>query len=138
MIIALTMGIILPTSYLFFRYSSESNVQILNSQINQIGKDIIDTSENVYFSGAGSKIVLTVNMPESVVDIYIIDNRELVFNVTTSIGQVETVFFSDIKITSSSCQNEVCSLREISGIGLKKIKLESLSSGNQVLISKFQ
>ena len=136
MIIALTLGIMVPTAYIFFQYSTESNTKILDSQINQIGRSIIDTAETVYFSGQNSKIVLQLNMPESVNDINIINNRELVFNVATDIGEGEAVFFSSINITSSDCQGSICSLAEIAGSGLKKIKFQSYNNGNQVLISR--
>lgn len=135
MIIALTLGIIIPTTYLFFRYSTESNTKILDSQINQIGRSMIDTAESVYFSGESSKIVLELNMPESVNGVYIIDNRELVFNTTTELGENEAVFFSLVNITSSNCQGSTCSLSEIASLGIKKIKFQSYNN-NQVLISK--
>ncbi|MBI2208070.1 hypothetical protein HYU50_01090 [Candidatus Woesearchaeota archaeon] len=139
MIIALTLAIIVPATYLFFRYTSESNTQILDSQISQMGRGMIDTAENVYFSGQNSKIVLQFNMPESVNDIYIIGNRELVFNITTAIGENEAVFFSSVNITSSlsNCQGERCSLSEIADLGLNKISFQSYNNGKQVLISKY-
>ena len=136
MIIALTLGIMVPTTYLFFRYGSESNVKVIDSQINQIGRAIIDTAETVYFSGESSKVILQLNMPENVQDIYIIYERELVFNLTTTIGESEAVFFSSVNITSSDCLNEICSLREIAGVGAKKIKIESVNNGKEVLITK--
>ena len=136
MIIALTLAIIVPTAYLFFRYSSESNVQLIDSQINQIGRNMIDTAESVYFSGEGSKIVLEMNMPESVGDVYILGNRELVFNLTTITGVNEAVFFSNVNLTSAACQDQQCSLSELAGVGLKKVKFQSITNGKQVLISK--
>ena len=136
MIIALTLGIIVPTAYIFFQYSTESNTKILDSQINQIGRSMIDTAETVYFSGQNSKIVLQLNMPESVNTINIINNRELVFNVTTDIGGGEAVFFSSVSIASPTCLGSTCSLAEIAGSGLKNIKFQSYNNGNQVLISK--
>ena len=66
MIMALVLGIIVPTAYLLFQSASESSVQILYSQISQIGKSIIDTAEAVFFSGEGAKIVLEVNMPKGI------------------------------------------------------------------------
>src|SRR3989338_411690 len=98
MIIALTLGIIVPTTYLFFRYSAESNIKIIDSQINQIGRSMIDTAENVYFSGEGAKIVLEVNMPKEVEDINIIARRELVFKIISQIGATESVFFSSSSV----------------------------------------
>ena len=131
MIIALTLGIIVPTSYLFFRYSSESNVQIVDVQVTQIGRNIIDTAESVYYSGEGSKIVLEINMPENVEDVYIIADRELVFKVITELGETEIVFFSDIDIIIA----EDGDLTDIAGVGRKKVEIQS--DGNQVLIGKF-
>tara|TARA_B100000315_G_scaffold90846_1_gene83476 strand:+ start:501 stop:938 length:438 start_codon:yes stop_codon:yes gene_type:complete len=131
MIIALTLGIIVPTSYLFFRYSSESNVQIVDVQVTRIGRNIIDTAETVYFSGESSKIVLEINMPENVEDVYIIADRELVFKVITELGETEIVFFSDIDITIA----EDGDLTDIAGVGRKKVEIQS--DGNQVLIGKF-
>jgi len=123
MIIALTLGIIVPTAYLFFRYSSESNVQIVDSQIIQIGRSIIDTAQSVYFSGEGSKIILEVNMPKNVDDIYILANRELVFETTSEFGQNEAVFFSNVNILITE---GVGDLSSIAGSGLKKIRIRAI------------
>ena len=62
-LIGLTLGIILPTTYLFFRYSSQSNEQIIDSQLNQVGNSIMDTAEIVYYSGKDSKIILELKVP---------------------------------------------------------------------------
>ncbi len=147
MIIALVLGIIVPTTYLFFRYSSESNVQIVDIQVTQIGRNIIDTAESVYFSGESSRIVLELNMPENVVDAYILANRELVFKISSEIGESEAVFFSSVSIPITSddilvdCTNGIkCDLSGIAGFGLKKVKIEAIddgSGGTEVLIEKF-
>jgi hypothetical protein len=136
MIVALTLMIIVPTTYLFFRYSSESNIKVIDSQLNQIGRIMVETAETVYFSGDGSKIVIELNMPENVNDINILSNRELVFNVTTNIGETESVFFSKANISSSNCQGEVCKLESVFGPGVNKIKFQSYNEGEQVLITK--
>ena len=136
MIVALTVAIIVPMTFLFFRYSAESNVKILDSQINQIGRSMVDTAESVFFSGEDSKIVLELNMPDNVNDVYIIDERELIFNVITILGDNEVVFFSDVNITSNSCLDEICSLTEIATSGLKKVRFLSVNEGKEILISK--
>jgi hypothetical protein len=143
MIIALTLGIIVPTTYLFFRYSVQSNTEIVDAQINQIGRTIMDTAETVYFSGESSKIVLELNMPKNVVDAYILANRELVFRINSEIGESEAVFFSTtgIPIVSNQCAGTRCELAEITGFGLNTIKIESVSDGSggtEVLIEKFE
>mgnify|MGYP001101391779 FL=1 len=134
MIIALTLGIIVPTSYLFFRYSSESNIQIVDAQLTEIGRTIIDTAESVYFSGTGSKIVLEINMPKSVYDVEILGNKELVFRLFSEIsatGESEVVFFSSIPIAESG------DLTSIAGSGMKKIRIMAVpdqSGGTEAII----
>jgi len=142
MVIALVLGIIVPVTYLFFNYTSGSNIEIVDAQVNRIGRNIIDTAESVYYSGEGSKIVLEINMPENVMAVSIMKNRELVFNIITELGETEIVFFSsvDIPITSddllAACvDNGNCDLSSLAGSGLKKVKIES--DGTKVLIGKF-
>lgn len=131
LVIALVMGLIVPITYLFFNYTSGSNIEIVDAQVNQIGRSIIDTAESVYYSGEGSKIVLEISMPENVEDVYILSNRELVFEMSTKIGETEVVFFSSVDIPIA----EDGDLTEIAGFGIKKVKIES--EGTQVLIGKF-
>jgi len=139
MIIALTLGIILPTTYLFFQYASESNDQILDAQINKIGRSIVDTAGSVFYFGKDAKIVLEINMPKNVNDINIIDKRELVFNIDTQIGETEMVFFSSVDIISNLPQAPVCrfdgncELKDISGAGSKKVKITTIEDPNDPL-----
>lgn len=137
MIIALVLGIIVPTTYLLFRTASESNVQILYSQINQIGNNIIDTAKIVFFSGEGAKIVLEVNMPKGITNAEILANRELVFDIVSELGTTESVFFSPITIpiisddlTADCVKNGNCDLSDLTGEGLKRINIEVIDSGS--------
>src|SRR3989338_3289415 len=133
MIIALVLGIIVPTAYLLFRTTSESNAQILYSQINQIGNKIIDTAETVFFSGEVAKIVLDINMPEGITNAEILANRELVFDIVSELGATEAVFFSSTTIpiisddTTADCiNNGNCGLSDLAGEGLKRINIEAI------------
>lgn len=135
LVVALTLVIIVPTSYIFYNYSKESSEELTDAQIIKIGRSIVDASESIFFSGQGSKTVLELNIPENVNSVVIIDGIELVFNVTTNTGVSEFAFFSAVNLTSqgSSCNYNVCYLPEIASSGLKKIKLETINS-NSVLI----
>jgi len=134
MIIAIVLGIIVPTTYLLFRSTSESNVQILYSQISQIGNNIIDTAETVFFSGEGSKIVLEVNMPKGVTNVKILANRELVFDIVSELGATEAVFFSKSTTpiisddpTNPDCVVDGnCDLSDLAGEGLKRINIQTI------------
>lgn len=141
MIIGLTFGIIIPTVYLFYSYSRESNIQIVDSQINSIGSNIVNTAESIYYSGEHSKTIIEFNMPENVNGISIISERELVFTVGTEFGDTDIVFFSNVNLTTdpSYCRPEnvyICDLSHIASQGHQKIKIESISGGAEVLIEK--
>src|SRR3989338_1098377 len=93
LIIAVALGLIIPTTYLFFKFTVKSNDDIIDSQIIRIGNSIIDTSETVFFSGESAKIVLEFNMPDKVLEVKILRSRELVFKVLSESGEREFVFF---------------------------------------------
>ena len=129
LIVALTFAIIIPTTYLFYNYSKESSQEIVDAQITKLGRSIVDSSETIFYSGQGSKTILDLNVPDNVESAIIIDGRELVFNVTTTFGVSEIVFFSSVNITtpSSNCNANVCSLPGLASSGLKKVKIEAIS-----------
>lgn len=144
MIIAITLGIIIPTTYMFFRYSTESNAKLIDSQVNQIGKGIIDAAETVYFSGEGAKVILDINMPKEVEDIDIIARKELVFKLAPPVN-AELVFFSHIRVPIISNDTDTrcidygnCDLSSLAGVGLKKVQLKSFNDNGilRVNISK--
>ena len=131
-IIALTFAIMIPTTYLFYNYSKESSQEITDSQITKIGKIIVDSSETIFYSGQGSKTIIELNMPDNVQTAALIDGRELVFNMSTSFGISEIIFFSAINITTtgSSCLANVCTLNGLPGPGLKKVKIEAIGQNS--------
>ncbi|MBS3100777.1 hypothetical protein J4204_01445 [Candidatus Woesearchaeota archaeon] len=132
LIVALTFAIIVPTTYLFYNYSRESSQEITDAQITKLGRSIVDSAESIFYSGQGSKTVLELNIPDSVYSALIIDGRELVFNVTTTFGVSEIVFFSSVNITtlSQNCNANVCRIPELGNSGLKKVKIEAAAKDN--------
>src|SRR3989338_2662318 len=132
LVVALTFVIIVPTTYLFYNYSKESSQEITDAQITKLGRSIVDSAESIFYSGQGSKTVLELNIPDSVYSALIIDGRELVFNVTTTFGVSEIVFFSSVNITtlSQNCNANVCRIPELGNSGLKKVKIEAAAKDN--------
>ena len=132
LIIALAFAIIIPTTYLFYNYSKESSGEITDAQITKIGRIIIDSSETIFYSGIGSKTTLDLNIPNSIGNVLIIGGRELVFNVTTSSGTSEIVFFSSVNLTTdnSNCKINVCSIPGLPGEGSKLVKIESINENS--------
>ena len=128
LVVALTFAIIIPTTYLFYNYSRESSQQITDAQITKIGRSIVDTANTIFYSGQGSKSTLELNMPDNIASAGIIDGRELVFNLTTTFGISEIVFFSSVNITTSSnCSLNVCSMPQLAKSGTKKVKVEAIT-----------
>jgi len=132
LIVALALGFIVPTAYIFFKYAAKSNDEIIDSQITQIGNTIIDTAETVFFSGEGAKILLELRVPKNIIDVDIKSSRELIFNVLSEAGERELVFFSpaNIKILSDDASPECtlsgdCGLSGLADEGFKKIKVEA-------------
>ncbi len=134
LVVALTLAIIVPTTYLFYNYSKESGQEITDAQITKFGRGIIDTAESIFYSGQGSKTVMELNVPDSVGTAVIIDGRELVFNTTTSFGISEIVFFSSVNLTTtgSNCNANTCQLPDLASPGLKKVKIESIGSSVKI------
>src|SRR3989344_4092910 len=136
MVVALTFAIIIPTTYLFYSYSRESSQEITDAQITKIGRTIVDSAETIFYSGEGSRTVLELNVPDGTVSASVIDGRELIFNMSTSSGISEIVFFSSVNITTngSNCIANVCTIPGLQERGLQKVKIEAISK-NSVIIS---
>lgn len=134
MILAVTLVIIIPVSYLFISFTSQSNDLIAYAQITEIGRSIVDNAESIYYSGEHSRLLIDVNIPEKIEEIYILSNKELIFNYTSEMGSTELIYFSDINITSDSCSGNRCDITGLEDSGLKKVKIES--QGHEVLVIK--
>ena len=132
LIVVLTFAVIIPAAYLFFSYSKESTEEIKDSQTLKIGRDIVDTAESIFYSGQGSKTVLEINIPDNVVNVVIIDGRELVFNISTSFGVSEIVFISNVNMTTagSNCNLNVCSIPNLAAQGFQKVKVEAINQNS--------
>lgn len=128
LVVALTFAIIVPTTYLFYNYSKESSQEINDAQVTKLGRSIVDAAESIFYSGQGSKTTIELIIPDSIQSVVIIDGREIVFNMTTSFGVSEIVFFSSVNLTANgSCNANVCNVPGLSSSGLKKVKIEAIS-----------
>ena len=66
LIVAIAMVLIVPGVILFYNYSLKSNDQVLRSQIEMIGNDLMDAAEKVYYIGEYSWQSVRINIPEKV------------------------------------------------------------------------
>lgn len=63
--------VILPTTFLFYSYASDTAAEIDRSQVDKFGRDVIASAETVYYLGHPSRIVLEERLPNDVVSISI-------------------------------------------------------------------
>jgi hypothetical protein len=131
LIVAIAMILIVPGVMLFYNYSLKSNEQLMRSQIELIGFDLLDAAEKVYYIGEYSWQSVKITIPDKVTNIYILNNSELVILYDTLSGISEAVFFSDINITPGGYANSISNSMHP---GLNIIKVES--RGSYVLINE--
>ena len=143
-ILAFTLAILVPSIYLFYNYSTDSREQIIDAQVSEIGKKMIENSKFVHYSGQGSRITLDVDMPIGVKKIYVVGKRELVFELELRTGDSQMVFFSSLvdmyTNDPAECQTEAgseneCYISRGSLSGKMKIRLDA-DQNNKVFISK--
>ena len=129
LIVAITLALVVPTTYLFYSYSKESSDELVDAQALKLGRAIVDTAETIFYSGKGSKTVMEITVPENIDKIYILNGKELVFNVTMQSGTSEIVFFSSINLTTdgAQCTLNYCNISGLQSSGEKNLKIESIS-----------
>jgi flagellar basal body-associated protein FliL len=135
-VVGVALLFMVPATYFFFSFSKNSGQEISASQLDAIGREMISTAESLYYSGEGSKATLKLTIPEEVITALIVDQRELVFNTSSTFGYSELVFFSRVNLTNSlqSCHEGSCELPELGEPGVKQIRLTALE--NMVTIEK--
>jgi hypothetical protein len=129
-VVGIALLFMLPATYFFFSFSKESGREISTSQLDAVGREIVETAESLYYSGAGSKTTLQASIPEGVLSASIVDQRELAFNISSAAGYSELVFFSRVNLTNAqqNCQLGPCSIQELASAGAKQIRLTALNS----------
>ena len=131
LVVGIAMILIVPGAVLFYNYSLKSSDEVIRSQIDMIGKQIMDSAEKVHYIGENSWESIKVDIPQNVRNIYILNNSELVIEYDSYVGISEAVFFSDINITPGGLQNSISSSMHQ---GLNIIKCTSM--GSFVLINE--
>ena len=101
-IVSFGIAVLLVAIYLFYSYSVSSNDTFIVSRVEELGNQIIDNAEILYYSTAkGSSINLELNFPTNVKDVYFINSTgesELVIKYSLRRGLTEAVFFTPIEL----------------------------------------
>ncbi len=140
-VVALSLLLVVPASFLFFNYSKSSEDTVVASQIERAGNEVLLKAEEVYSIGNGSWITVEFKLPRKIAPnnpATIFNNDELVFNYSTQTGYAEAVFFTDLNLTTDEdvsdgddCASS-CPLELKSGIN----KIQVISKGDYILIKR--
>ena len=131
LVVGIALLIIVPGAILFYNYSFGSSDEMMRSTIDLVGNEIIDSVEKVYYIGENSWETIRLDVPESVKNIYVLNNYELVIEYESKVGFSEAVFFSDINMTTPYAQGNIS---DEPHPGLNVIKI--ISMGDYVLINE--
>lgn len=109
MVLGIIMLLLLPATYLFFNFINTSSQQIVNAQLNQVGKTMVSNAEMLYYYGRGASIIVEFQVPHQVTSIKIEENTQLetpyyslVFFLNTD---REKVFVSPVRLVTAPGTN---------------------------------
>ena len=92
---------------IFYTYTHQTSDEIILSQVDALGQSIIANAETVYFYGPRAKMTLDITFPERVKRMYLINKRELVFELNLMKGNATQVYFSRVNVTGTFTQDDV-------------------------------
>jgi hypothetical protein len=91
---------LVPLTLVYFSYSTETKQQIIDSQVNQIERKIVDSAEAVYYLGELSRTTIKVYIPENIVSVNI-TGRTINFRIKSVAGISDTVVLASVNMTGS-------------------------------------
>src|SRR3989344_6768409 len=80
----------IPLLLIYYTYSSDSSESVASSQALQIARNIVDSSESVYYLGKPSQTTIKLNFPDRI-QLINISGREVVFKMKTKNGVTDVV-----------------------------------------------
>lgn len=90
----------IPLLLIYYTYSSDSSDSVATSQALQIARNIVDSSESVYYLGKPSQTTLKLNFPDKI-DSISVSGREVVFKIKTKNGVTDVVQVSAVNISGN-------------------------------------
>jgi len=133
-VVALSLMLVIPASFLFLGYSSSQEDTISAAQINRIGNEVLTKSEEMYVIGNNSWMTMEIILPDNFKKARIYGERELVIDYYIKSGYTQAVFFSDVDITNGThrCVSNPCDVQMFAGINMIRVT----SRGDHVFIER--
>ena len=98
MVMGFVVLLTVPLIIIYYNFTSDSSYEIITSQVFQIATKIVDAAESVYFLGSPSQTTIKVYIPAQIAGASL-DNKEVLFNITTRSGNSEIVQVSSVDLT---------------------------------------
>lgn len=128
-IVSIALMLLIPATLVFTSYARSTNDEVMAHQLGVIGNTIMAKAEEMFVLGTGSWVTIDINIPNSVTNVEIANNNELVFTFDTVAGPSNAVFFSpkfDIN-NGTDCAGITCNLNMVPGLNLIRIELDGFA-----------
>jgi len=89
-IVGFVLVILIPTTYIFIRYSSTSSDTLSSAKANQIANEIVKAADEVYYLGTDNQKKIEVSFPSNI-EVIEFASREIVFKIKDSRGNINEI-----------------------------------------------
>jgi hypothetical protein len=100
LLVAIVMLFVVGGVGMIYSYIQRSNDDIKGATIEKIGNEMIETVEKVYYVGGDSWQTIKINIPAGIRGMYVVNNNELVIAYESYSGISESIFYSDVNMTT--------------------------------------
>ncbi len=83
----LVILIMIPITYIYVKYSNESDYSITTAKVSSIANEISKKANEVYVYGEGNQLVIDTNFPENIESISF-NNKEVIFKIRNKEGKI--------------------------------------------------
>ena len=106
LVASLILIVFIPATFIFMNNIRKSTDELAESKLTRIGNDLVNTAYEVYYQGSPAKISLKINMPDKVLDMYVLKNwsipaNQLVIVLSKGDSNNTLVFDSEVNINGS-------------------------------------
>jgi len=100
LVIVLATAMLIPASYLFYIFLSDTSTEIAQKNIGRIGRSFIEHVNLVYHYGENAKVVVSYSFPPGI-DNMSIEGKQMMFEYASN-GEMMTELFNLGRNTTSS------------------------------------
>jgi hypothetical protein len=126
-VVGISTILLIPATYLFYEFLSQSSEDIISNQIDNIGNTFSENARKMYYYGNNAKIKVDFSFPDKIENMSIERNSYLIINVNTQNGLKEFIY--PFKVNTSGTFNESHFHQ-----GHQSFEFKTIKQGEQVLI----